>query len=322
MNRSSDWRVPAGAQVPSTPVDEGRGLVLVGHGSRSSASGEEMQRLCLLVGDQLPAVKVDLGFLEMNDPPAGEVIDALVEEGRHRMVVLPLVLLAAGHAKSDVPAVVAEARDRHPHVDFRLGTPLGVGRDLVAILGDAVRVARGEGLPLLVIARGTSDPDANGEAHKAARLVAEWTGAPFVHTGFTGVTGPSVPEALEVFSRLGHDRIAIAFWFLCTGKLVDRARDDIAEFTARTGVTAVDAGYIGPDQRVVPLVLQRFEEAMSVDGPRAQNCDTCCYRAAWPGLEDRVGQAIGVGHSHLAAVHRHPHGGNRARAQRRPGEGS
>jgi sirohydrochlorin cobaltochelatase len=281
------------------------GLLLVGHGSRSLASGGEMNQLCLLVREQLPDVDVDLGFLEMNDPPAGEVLDRLVAQGARRIVVLPLVLLSAGHAKSDVPAIVVDGRRRHPGVDVRFGSPLGITRDLVAILGGAVVEAGGGGLPLLVIARGTSDPDANGDAHKAARLVAEWTGAPFVHTGFTGVTGPSVPEALDVFARLGYPRIAVVFWFLCTGRLIERARGDIAAFVARTGVAVVDAGYLGPDPRLVPLVSLRYQD--SVDAVIKQNCDTCSYRAPWPGLEDRVGQEIGVGHSHLAASHRHPH---------------
>jgi sirohydrochlorin cobaltochelatase len=281
------------------------GLLLVGHGSRSLASGGEMSDLCVLVREQLPDVNVDLGFLEMNDPPAGQVLDLLVAQGGRRVVVLPLVLLSAGHAKSDVPAIVVDGRRRHPGVDVRFGSPLGISRDLVAILGGAVVEAGGGGLPLLVIARGTSDPDANGDAHKAARLVAEWTAAPFVHTGFTGVTGPSVPDALDVFARLGYPQMAVVFWFLCTGKLVERARHQIAAFAARTGVGVVDAGYLGPDPRVVPLVARRYLDAL--EGTIAQNCDTCSYRAPWPGLEGRVGQEIGVGHSHLAASHRHPH---------------
>jgi sirohydrochlorin cobaltochelatase len=232
------------------------------------------------------------------------VLDRLVAHGCRRVVVLPLMLLAAGHGKSDVPAVVLEGRSRHPDREIVFGSPLGVARDLVARLGDAVREAGGGGLPLLVVARGTSDPDANAEAHRAARLVAEWTGAPFVHTAFTGVTWPSVPDGLDVLDRLGHRRVALAFWFLCDGRLVSRARDDAKAFTARTGVEVVDAGYLGPDPRVLPVVLERYREAVAGAAP-VYSCDTCAYRAPFPGLEDRVGQARGVGHSHLAAEHRH-----------------
>ena len=280
------------------------GLLLVGHGSRSPESVSEMRAVADLVAGALPEVFVNLGFLEMSDPPAGPALDDLVDRGCERIVVLPLMLLSAGHSKSDVPAVVLEARARHPRLDIGMGSPLGVSRALVAMLGDAVLRAGGRRLPLLVIARGTSDPDANGDAHKAARLVAEWTSAPFVHTAFSGVTGPPVPDGLEVFARLGHPRIAVAFWFLCSGALVQRARDDVAAFTARTGVEVADAGYLGPDDRLVPVIVERYRQAVAGD-PAIVNCDLCAYRAAWPGREGRVAQAIGVGHSHLAVEHRH-----------------
>jgi sirohydrochlorin cobaltochelatase len=281
------------------------GLLLVGHGSESADSGTEMRAIADLVAEQLPDVQVDVGFLEMTEPSAGVVLDRLVAQGCGRIVVLPLVLLGAGHAKNDVAAVVLEGRERHPRCDLLFGSPLGVARDLVAAMGDAVTSSGGRGLPLLLIARGTSDPDANGDASKAARLVAEWSDAPFVHTGFTGVTGPSVPDALEVFARLGFERVALGFWFLCTGKLIERARTDIAAFSDRTGVTVVDAGYFGPDPRLVPIILQRYGQARI--GTPVVNCDSCSYRAPWPGYEDRVGQPMGVGHSHLAAEHRHAH---------------
>ncbi|HEV8626574.1 MAG TPA: sirohydrochlorin chelatase [Acidimicrobiia bacterium] len=279
------------------------GLLLVGHGSRSVEGAAEMLALAGLVGAALPDVAVDAGFLEMTDPPAGPVLDRLAAAGCGRVVVLPLVLLGAGHAKSDVPALVLEARQRHPELHVHFGSPLGVSRDLVGVLGGALVDAGGSGLPLLLIARGTSEPDANGDAHKVTRLLGEWVGSPFVHTAFTGVTGPNVADGLAVFARLGYRRMAVAFWFLCTGVLVERARADIAEFTAATGVEVVDAGYLGPDPRVVPAIVERYEEAMR--GIPAVNCDLCAYRAPWPGREGRQGQPIGVGHSHLAVEHRH-----------------
>ncbi|MDQ4098271.1 MAG: sirohydrochlorin chelatase [Actinomycetota bacterium] len=281
------------------------GLLLVGHGSTSAQSTAETNAVAALVAAALPHVAVDVGFLELSEPAAGPVLDRLAVVGCTRIVVLPLMLLGAGHAKSDVPALVLEARSRHPGLDIRLGSALGISHGLVELVGEAVLQQGGGGLPLLLVARGTSDPDANGDAHKVARLLAEWTGAPFVHTAFSGVTGPRVPEGLDVFARLGYGRMALAFWFLGDGVLVQRARTDIAAFTARTGVRVADAGYLGPDARVATAVVDRYREALA--GLAAVNCDLCAYRAPWPGLEDRVARPVGVGHSHLAAEHRHAH---------------
>jgi sirohydrochlorin cobaltochelatase len=303
------WGIPIRSRRPRPlrgPTRGSRALLLVGHGSRCQISEAEMQTIGDRVSDAVPGVMVDVGFLEMTDPPAGVVLDDLVARGAEEIVVLPLVLLGAGHAKNDVPAVVVEGRRRHPGVRLSFGSPLGVTRPLVSHLGDAVLARGGQGLPLLVVARGTSDPDANGEACKAARLVGEWTGSPFVMTGFTGVTGPSVPEAADIMARLGHGRVAVAWWFLCHGKLIERGRRDLAEFAERTGTEVLDVGHLGPQADLVPLILERFGQAQA--GTPVVNCDTCTYRAAWPGLEDRVGQAVGVGHSHLAEEHRHSGG--------------
>ena len=276
-----------------------------------------MHSLGDIVASEMPYVSVEVGFLELNDPPAGAVLDRLVERGCERIAVLPLVLLGAGHAKSDSPAVVLEARERHPSVEFRFGTPLGVAREAVELLGKSGVSAGGAGLPLLVLARGSSDPDANSDAYKAARLVGEWAGSAFVNVGFSGITGPSVEDAAAAMVRLGYTRVAVAWWFLCHGRLVERGRAEMAAVFDDAGVEYLDAGYIGAEPELAPLVVRRYHEAIrtgsveeegdSAAGDSGVNCDTCAYRAPWPGKEDRVGQPIGVGHSHLAASHRHPH---------------
>lgn len=289
------------------------GLLLVAHGSRSDAGQEDVRQLAALVASapELRGVDVELGYLEMSQPPAGASLDRLVERGAEHVVVLPLMLLAAGHSKSDVPAVVHEGRARHPGVPLTYGRPFGVDHALVEVARRRIEQVGGTGLPLALIARGTSDPDANAEACKVARLVAECTGAPIANVGFSGVTWPTVEEALDQLDRLGVRRMVVFSWFLATGVLIDRIREELAAMSDRTGAVVLDAGYLGPSPDLVELVLERHREARA-DGVR-MNCDTCSYRKPFPGHEDRVGQPIGVGHSHLAAEHRGSRGGHHHR---------
>ncbi len=287
------------------PAHAHDGLLIVGHGSHCIDSGREMAAIADLVSAAAPDVAVEVGFLEITDPPAGVMLDVLVARGCRRIVVLPLMLLGAGHSKNDVPAVVLDGRLRHPDNDLRFGSPLGVVHELLTIAGDNLGAVGGHGLPLFVVARGTSEPDANADACKAARMVAEWVTAPFVHVGFTGVTWPLVPEALTIFERLDVDRVAMFFWFLCNGKLIERARQQVEAFGNRTGIAVVDAGYFGPDPRLAPLIIRRYREAL--DGRPIVNCDACTYRLPFPDQGDRIGQPMGVGHSHLATEHRGSH---------------
>jgi sirohydrochlorin cobaltochelatase len=278
------------------------GLLLVGHGSRSPTGRDELLRLGAAVaaaGD----VPVETGFLELSHPPAGAALDRLVDRGASRIAVVPLMLNAAGHAKSDVPAVVLEGRARHPGVTLAYGRALGAEHTTLAVGLRRIRAVTGTGLPLLVVARGTTEPEANADAVRAARLLAEASGAPFVVTGYSGLTWPSVPDALDQCRRLGAEEIVVLAWYLCTGVLVQRMQAEAAAWSATTGVPVRDAGHLGPDDSLVPLVWARAAEALA--GDVHMSCDVCSYRAPFPGLEARVGQAVGVGHSHLAAEHRH-----------------
>jgi sirohydrochlorin cobaltochelatase len=213
-----------------------------------------------------------------------------------------MMLLAAGHSKSDVPAVVVEGRLRHPNVPIVYGRPFGVDHALCKIAHENIAAVQGAGHPLLVIARGTSDPDANANAWRATRLLAEFTKAPFAITGFSGVTSPRVPEALEMCAKLGATTLTVFSWFLCNGKLVQRIIADERAFAATHGIEIIDAGYFGPDPQLIPIMLERYREAN--EGKVVMSCDVCAYRLPFPGEEDRVGQPIGVGHSHLALEHR------------------
>lgn len=281
------------------------GILLVAHGSRSAAGQTEMAELARRVAARVPERAVEMGYLELSDPPAGQALARIVELGARRIAVVPLMLLAAGHTKSDVPAVVLEGRQAHPGVELRYGRPLGVDQALVTLAARRVANAGGSGMPLVLFARGTSDPDANADACKISRLVAEATGAPLAVTGYSGVTWPTPREALDQVAALGAATAVTFSWFLATGVLVDRLREASEAFARESGVRVVDAGYFGPSSALVDLVVARAEEAFG--GDIRMNCDTCAYRAPFPGLEDRAGQALGHGHSHLAAEHRAHH---------------
>jgi len=282
------------------------GVLLVGHGSRADAGRLEMVALAEQTASAWAGTPVELGFLELSQPPAGAALDRLVGAGCDRIAVVPLMLHAAGHSKSDVPAVVLQGRARHPGVQLRYARPFGVDGRLVALAADRIKAAGGGGAALAMVGRGTSDPDANAETYKAARLLAEAVGARLFDVGFSGVTWPTVPESLERLVRLGADRIVGFSWFLATGVLVDRAAGQLVALADRTGLDVVDAGWFGPDPTLVELVRDRATEALT--GSVAMSCDTCVHRAPFPGQENKVGQPLGVGHSHLAAEHRsHPH---------------
>ncbi len=239
-------------------------VLLVAHGSRSDAGQHEMAALARAVADEEPERAVRFGYLELSDPPASRAMEELLDSGARDIVVVPLMLHAAGHAKSDVPAVVLDARTRRPDVRITYGRPLGVDHALLELGRQRLDAVGALGLPLAVLSRGTSDPDANAEAYRVSRLLAEMSGARSAVAGFAGVTWPDVYDALDQLRRLGAERIGVLAWFLATGVLLERMREDYRRFEEATGIEVVDAGYLGTGPVLTSIVLDRIAE--EVDG--------------------------------------------------------
>lgn len=269
-----------------------RALLIVGHGTRDVAGQDECAALVDRVRATRPDLRTALGYLELCPPPIADTIDQLVADGVTDLTVVPLVLLAAGHAKGDVPAAVARARLQHPHVTVRYGRPLGVHPDVVALSDARVAAvtpaADRDRTAVALIGRGTSDPDANADLAKVARLLWEGRPWPLVEPGFVSLAEPSVPATLDRLAALGARRIAVHPYFLFTGVLERRIREQADAWAAdHPGVEVVHAAYLGPDDRLARLLLDRFDEAVA--GEVRANCDACLYRTPLPGFDDRVG---------------------------------
>ena len=294
-------------------------LLIVGHGTRSDAGVAEFTRLVGQVrgsaADRVPAV--DGGFIELSRPSVADAVARLVSSGAggpRPIVAVPLVLTAAGHGKGDIPAALARELARHPGLSYSYGRPLGPHPALQDVLEARIDAALA-GVPrreahVVLAARGSTDPDANAEIAKVARLLWEGRGYAAVEFCFISLAEPSVPAALDRAMLLGARRIVVAPYFLFPGVLPDRVAAQSRAFAAgHRGLTVSVAGLIGACTELTGLVLERYDEALG--GDIRMNCDTCAYRVALPGFADKVGRPQAplflpddeAGHRHAHAAH-------------------
>jgi sirohydrochlorin ferrochelatase len=278
-------------------------LFLIGHGSRSDAGVAQFWQFADLLQLAVPHLQIGAGLIEFAEPDLDEGIDALVSEGARSVVAVPLVLLGAGHMKDDGPAALARARVRHPAVEFAYARDLGVHPLVLAAVEERARytvsklpAATGQAA-IVLVGRGSTDPDANADLYKAARLLADHrsvAGDPtldLVEPAFVSLARPSIAEALDRARSLGASRIAVVPYFLFSGVLVDRIGEEASDWSRAHPHTAVAVGNeIGPDRRIVELVVERFEEAIA--GEAHMNCDGCAYRTPMPGVEHRAGAPL------------------------------
>ncbi len=296
-------------------------LLIAGHGTRSAEGVGQFTSLVERIRRRAAPLDVGGGFIELARPPLTEAVATLTAAGHRQFGVVPLVLVSAGHAKGDIPGALAREQQRHPGTAFAYGRPLGphpVLLDLLALrLAAVVPSAQWPDTAVVLVGRGTSDPDANGEVAKVARMLFEGRGLGDVQPAWVSLARPSVPEMLERCRRLGARRIVVLPYFLFPGVLPDRITAQAAAFAASHPELDVRcAPVIGDCDELADLVLERYREALA--GDLRMNCDTCQYRTALPGFSSRVGQPqtphfhpdddenAGHGHGH-SPNHEHSH---------------
>ena len=306
--------------IPAIPDDGSVGVMICGHGSRDEAAVAEFATLSETMKSRLTGIPVDYGYLEFATPIIRDGLDRLRERGVKRVLAVPGMLFAAGHAKNDIPSVLNTYAAANSGMTIDYGRELAIdprmiraaGTRIEAALAPLARTPRHETL-LVVVGRGASDPDANSNAAKVMRLLWEGMGFGWGETAYSGVTFPLVAPALEHASRLGFRRIVVFPYFLFTGILVQRiydATDMVA--AAHPGIEFVKAPYLGDHELVIDTMISRVGEIL--DGAALMNCQMCKYREQILGFEAEIGlpqeshhhhvEGIGSGHAH---DHNHTH---------------
>ena len=232
-------------------------LVALAHGSRDPRSAATVTKLVTEARAQRPDLRIEAAFLELSTPSFPTVVDRLVKAGHDEIVVVPLLLTDAFHAKVDVPSVVAAAMERHPGLKIQATSILGLEACFLQVLDERLRAAlkanRVRELDALVLAAaGSSDPLANQSVARLARIWGAHHKLP-VTAAYASAAPPATGEAVRAFRLQGRRHIAMASLFLAPGFLPDRA----AELALEAGAVAVSEP-LGAHPEVARTVLARY----------------------------------------------------------------
>ena len=150
-------------------------LVALAHGSRDPRSAATIKALVDAVRAMRPDLRIEPAFLELSKPSFDTTVDKLVRAGYDEIVVVPLLLTEAYHAKVDVPEAIAAATARHEGLRVRATKVLGLETAFLEVLDrrlrTALKAARVRELDALVLAAaGSSDALANQAVARLARL--------------------------------------------------------------------------------------------------------------------------------------------------------
>ena len=116
-------------------------ILLMAHGSRIPEANNAVSEIASMVKEMTGFDIVEISFRENYSPDIQKGIDACVERGAARILLVPYFLYLGAHVLQDLPEEIEEARQRHPGVEMMMGKPLGVHRKLAEIVAERITEA-------------------------------------------------------------------------------------------------------------------------------------------------------------------------------------
>ncbi len=283
------------------------GILIIGHGSRNIHATKEFARLAEAIKSLVPSNPFEYGYLEFSRPIISEALDKLRERGVRKVIAIPAMLFAAGHAKNDIPAVLNSYSNK-TGIEILYGRELGINNLMISAAAERIKeaVISEKDTPLnqmllVVVGRGSSDPDANSNISKITRMLVESLGFGWGETVYSGVTFPLVEPGLRHLVKLDFRKVIVFPYFLFSGVLVSRIRNFV-QLVAEDNpeIEFINASYLGDHPKVVDTFIERILEVLS--GANAMNCALCKYRSNLFGFEKEVGLLQSSHHNHVEGI--------------------
>lgn len=263
-------------------------ILLVGHGSRNQEGNHEIDTFANIWREKNPQWQIETCFIEFADVLLDRGLDNAAQ-GAGRVIVVPLILNAAGHVKMEIPHFIEDARQRHPQVVFIYARHLGAVESVLNILKRNLRkVMMSMDAPdpkntgVILLGRGSSDRVANGEIAKMARWLFEESDHELVDIAFTGITYPRLEMAVQRQVQQGMTQIAILPYYLFTGTLIERIKRQVTRLkTQYPQIEFAHGQYFGFEEEIYTLLNERVREAsgeLNDNERRMMECDGCLYR--------------------------------------------
>ena len=245
-------------------------ILYIGHGSRVQRGNEELLAFVDRAKKKNPQIQIqETCFIELASPSIQTGIDSCVQQGAAQIAVVPVLLLSAGHAKQDIPKEIGQAEKRYPDVTFTYGKVMGVDPAIIDLLNKRLEMGglKQTGKPpvyeerepasVLLVGRGSSDPDANSDLAKIARLL--WEAAPVneVNTCYLAATRPTLDEGLEQLLKSPNSVVYVVPYLLFSGVLMRELRQKLDELSERTDKQFILCPYLGFDDQLVTVLVDR-----------------------------------------------------------------
>ncbi len=246
-------------------------ILLVGHGSRNPAGNREIESFADQLRERHADINIELCFIEFAKVLLDDGLERAAQNAE-RIIVVPLILNAAGHVKLEIPQHIAKVQENHPDKSFIYAPHLGACDPILAILKRRLKQAMGsQDMPdpkttgVILLGRGSSDRIANGEVAKMARWLYEESEHELVEIAFTGITLPRLEQVVQRQVHLGMTQIIVLPYYLFTGTLIERIQRQMGHLAKQyPQVRFAHGDYFGFEPEIFELLDQRRQETADI----------------------------------------------------------
>jgi sirohydrochlorin ferrochelatase len=198
-------------------------VIYICHGSRVATGREQAAAFIKKCMNRVKVPIQEYCFLELASPTIEDAFISCINKGATNIAVIPVLLLTAAHAKKDIPNELGRLSSQFPDVQVKYGSPIGVNPKMVEALKDRINEigeAITENSMVLLVGRGSSDPDVKRDLNNLASLLRENTDIGKVDTCFLTAAAPSLEEGLQSASEGNFEKVFVIPYLLFTGVLM------------------------------------------------------------------------------------------------------
>jgi len=244
-----------------------RAVLYVCHGSRVQEGCQQAIEFVQKTQELVSVPIQEISFLELAHPTIEEGFTRCIEQGATEIAVIPVLLLAAGHVKKDIPEKLEALQTLHPYVKISFGKPFGVHERIVDVLLERIQEKTTiikKNIAVLLVGRGSSDADTIQNFEEIIHFFHTKTNFSYVESCFLAAAKPRFEDLLKETLARDVDSIIVIPYLLFTGLLIKSIEKTIDMVRSDKDITLCD--YLGFHPYLSEVLADRVNEALQQEG--------------------------------------------------------
>ncbi|PLR77888.1 sirohydrochlorin chelatase [Bacillus sp. V3-13] len=240
-------------------------ILYICHGSRVPAAQQQAIAFIEKTMKESPAPINEYCFLELAKPTIEEAFRRCIEKGATKIAAVPVLLLTAVHAKKDIPNELNRTAAQFPEVQLNYGRPIGVHPGMVEILLERLKEtdeALTEDSMIVLIGRGSTDPDVKRDLGEIAELLKQSSGVRRVDTCYLTAAEPGLEEGLKIAAESPFSKVFVIPYLLFTGILMKTIEKAINNHSQKDYKQYILSNYLGYHPHIESILRERAHELL------------------------------------------------------------